>query len=110
MKIHKYPDNLNIQLSAKLLGTAVNDGNKTKNNVLGDLVTFIQSLNIEGGMYRIQGYYVDRKGGSNTYIASGNIIYGIGIFAPNEYIIAEAVIDNPSEIDNTGHFNVIYRG
>ena len=110
MKIEKYKNNTNIDLTTKLLGTATNDGNKTKNHMLGDLVTFIQGLNVEGGLYPIQGYYVDRKGGTNTYIAQNNIIYGIGIFAPGEYIIAKAVIDNPSEIDNTEHFEVIYRG
>jgi len=105
-----YPENPNIDLNTLLFGTATNDNDKSVNNRLGDLVTFIQSLSVEGGMYRIQGYYVDRKGGSNTYIAADNIIYGVGIFAPGEYIIAKAVIDNPSEIDNTEHFEVIYRG
>lgn len=53
---------------------------------------------ITTGLYRIGDYLVDRKGGTNTYIKTGDILYGIGSLAPNQYIIAEALQDNPTLI------------
>lgn len=54
---------------------------------------------------RVGGYLVDNRGVRSTTIKAGNIIYGKGIFFDGEYIIAEALVDNPS--DNS-HFKTPY--
>lgn len=56
------------------------------------------NTNVSNGLYRIGDYLVDRKGGNNTYIKQGDIIYGIGSLAPGQYIIAVALQDNPTLI------------
>lgn len=62
--------------------------------------------NQDNGLYKIGQYMVDRRGGSNKInILAGNIIYGIGNFLPNEYIIAMAKVDNPSSISDLEIFH-----
>lgn len=108
-KIKKYDNDLNISLLDRVLGTNADDDNKTCNYVLGDLVTFMMSQMSEYGFYKIGDYMVDRKGGANTTIETGNILYGVseGGFAPNEYIIAVALQDNPTL---ESHVDFKYRG
>lgn len=58
------------------------------------------------GLFKIGDYMVDRRGGNNGTIKTGNIIYGVGSFLPSEYIIAIALIDDPEDIND---FNVIHQ-
>ena len=107
-KIEKYPNDLNISLSDKVIGTNTDSNNATENYVLGDLVTFMMGQMSVNGFYKIGDYMIDRKGGVNTTeILSGNIIYGIGSLATGEYIIATALQDNPT---TEAHLDFKYRG
>lgn len=58
------------------------------------------------GLFKIGDYMVDRKGGSNTTIKEGNIIYGTGAFFDGEFVIAEALQDDPTD---DAHFSVKYQ-
>ncbi len=56
------------------------------------------------GLFKIGDYMVDRRGGINTTIKAGNILYGKGSLLPGEFIIAESKQDEPTDYSHLTPF------